>query len=1064
MATYASPLGALSNAAGAASYPVWYDVPSVERHNRASIFFRGLLVLPQLIALGASWYLAWLITAIAWLIGIFSGRYKPSLARIPLAILRWNANVQTYLALLRDEYPPFGSGLYPCILELPLQEQQGRASIFFRGLLVLPHLVVGQALGMALCAVVILVWFTLLFTARYPEGLRRLVVGLLRWQTRVAAYALLLRGDFPPFSLGFNERPLLAEPLVSRAAEEGVIVPAQPTTVPAFAEREATAEARPAGAAADEATFTAAGGMHPAVEGVDDGDAAPQPVTAAGEGDAGEIDVTGGGAGYFRPRRRAASEPPGSENRMTAETIDQRTLDQIALSREEYARICELLGRQPNMLELGMFGALWSEHCGYKNSRPLLRLLPSEGVGVLTRVGEENAGAVEVGDGWLVAMKIESHNHPSAIEPFQGAATGVGGIIRDIFAMAARPIALLDSLRFGPLEPGPGVDTAAAARNRRLLTGVVGGIGWYGNCIGLPTVGGEVAFAPAYSNNPLVNAMCVGLARVGTLVRARADGPGNPIILVGAETGRDGIHGATFASVELNARSEERRPAVQVGNPFMEKLLLEACLELAATGWIVGMQDLGAAGLTSSAVECAARAGTGIRIDVAKVPRRESGMTPYEVMLSESQERMLVIARKGEEQRVQELFARWELHSAVIGEVTDDGMARIYDGDEEVACVPVAALTSPPQYVREGRLPEWQIEAQNVALDALPDLPPSEAGATLLRLLERGNIASKRWVYRQYDHEVGTNTVAGPGAGDAAVLRIKGTQRGIALSTDGNGRLCWLDPRAGGAIAVAEAARNVACAGARPVALTDCLNFGNPEKAEVYFQLEQAIRGIADACHALSVPVISGNVSLYNETEGEPVYPTPVIGMLGVIEDVSRRLTMAFQGPGERVWLLGASLDGDADALAGSEFLEMRQNLVAGCPRIDLDLERRLQALVVEAAARGLLRSAHDCAEGGLAVALAECCIAGGIGLDAATAPLAGRIDAALFGERQSRIVVSVREEDEPALRVLADAHRVPAVFLGVTGGEALRLGGLIEVAVAELASAYENALPARLR
>ena len=1056
MTAYASPLGAMGNAAGATPYPVWYDVPPVERHNRATVFFRGLLVLPQAIALSVGWALAGLLTLIAWMVGIFSGRYEPSLAQIPLAILRWSVNVQTYLALLRDEYPPFGSGSYPCTFEVPLQERQGRASIFFRSLLVLPHLAVGQVLVMALAAGTILAWFALLVTARYPEGLRRLTIGLLRWQMRVAAYALLLRGDFPPFSLGFDERPPFVDVPGQRTAENRLPVSPPSGVSPA----EWDVAARVSHAARPDEDECAAAGSANAVEAES---AALQP-TVASENEAGESDGAGGRTGYFRPRRRAASEPPGSDERMTAETIDQRTLDQIALSREEYARICELLGRQPNMLELGMFGALWSEHCGYKNSRPLLRLLPSEGVGVLTRAGEENAGAVEVGDGWLVAMKIESHNHPSAIEPFQGAATGVGGIIRDIFAMAARPIALLDSLRFGPLEPAPGVDAATVARNRRLLTGVVGGIGWYGNCIGLPTVGGEVAFAPAYSNNPLVNAMCVGLARVGTLVRARADGPGNPIILVGAETGRDGIHGATFASVELNARSEERRPAVQVGNPFMEKLLMEACLELAATGWIVGMQDLGAAGLTSSAVECAARAGTGIRIDVAKVPRRESGMTPYEVMLSESQERMLVIARKGEEQRVQELFARWELHSAVIGEVTDDGMARIYDGDEEVACVPVAALTSPPQYVREGRLPEWQTEAQNVALETLPDLLPSDAEAALLALLGRGNIASKRWVYRQYDHEVGTNTVVGPGAGDAAVLRIKGTRRGIALSTDGNGRLCWLDPRVGGAIAVAEAARNVACAGARPVALTDCLNFGNPEKAEVYYQLEQAIRGIADACRTLSVPVISGNVSLYNETEGEPVYPTPVIGMLGVIEDVSRRLTMAFQGADERVWLLGASLDGEADTLAGSEYLEMRHGLVAGRPRIDLDLERRLQALVVEAAARGLLRSAHDCAEGGLAVALAECCIAGGIGLDASAAPFAGRIDAALFGERQSRIVVSVRAEDEPGLRALAAEHGVPAVFLGVTGGETLRLGSLIAVAIAELASTYENALPLRLR
>jgi phosphoribosylformylglycinamidine synthase len=745
---------------------------------------------------------------------------------------------------------------------------------------------------------------------------------------------------------------------------------------------------------------------------------------------------------------------------MTTDAVDQRVLDQIALSREEYGQVCQLLGRQPNDVELGMFGALWSEHCGYKNSRPLLKLLPSEGANVLTKAGEENAGAVDVGDGWLVAMKVESHNHPSAIEPFQGAATGVGGIIRDIFAMGARPVALLDSLRFGPLLAGDGVSEATAARNRRLFAGVVAGIGWYGNCIGLPTVGGETGFAPAYSGNPLVNAMCVGVARKGALVRARADGVGNPLILVGADTGRDGIHGATFASVELNAQSEERRPAVQVGNPFMEKLLMEACVELVTHDWITGLQDLGAAGLTSSAIECAARSGTGVRIDVAKVPRREHGMTPYEVMLSESQERMLVTAKREHTQDVLDLFAHWELQAEVIGEVTADRMAHIYDGETEVAALEIAALTTPPQYVRQGVPPAWMAAAQGVDLAALPDLPQSTANDTLLRLLARANLASKRWIYRQYDHEVGTNTVIGPDAGDAAVLRLKGTHRGIAFSTDCNGRLCYLDPYAGGAIAVAEAARNVVCTGARPVALTDCLNFGNPEKLDVYYQLEQAVRGIASACRALDTPVISGNVSLYNETEGEPVYPTPVIGMLGVLDEIDHRLGLGFTRPGDAVLLLGADANAEAGDLAGSEYLEMAHGVVGGLPRLDLALERRLQDLLLDANDRRLLRSAHDCAEGGLAVALAESCVAGGIGLDASHLAFEGRLDAALFGERQSRIVVSTAAADAEPLIALAAAANVPVIALGTTGGDRLQLGKAIDAAVADVARFYENGLP----
>ena len=775
-------------------------------------------------------------------------------------------------------------------------------------------------------------------------------------------------------------------------------------------------------------------------------------------------------------------------------TVDQRTLDQIALSWDEYRLACERLDREPNEVELGMIGALWSEHCGYKNSKPLLRLFPTQGRRLLTKAGEENAGVIDIGDGLCVAMKIESHNHPSAIEPYQGAATGVGGIVRDIFAMGVRPIAILDSLRFGPLTD---------ARNRYLFGGVVGGIGGYGNCLGVPTVGGEVSFEESYSGNPLVNAMCVGLGRIETLQRARAEGPGNVLLLVGADTGRDGIHGATFASVELDERSEERRPAVQVGNPFLEKLLMEACLELAEEhgDWIVGLQDLGAAGLTSASVECAAKAGTGVEIDVAQVPRREEGMTPYEVMLSESQERMLVIVKREHEDDVRRLFERWELHCAVVGRVTDDGMATVRDGDEVVARLPVGLLTDPPQYVREGQKPRWLEELQSYDLSRLPDLTQvtlSDVGgdlkvaateisnleprtsnleprgssfqppeAALLRLLSSPEVASQRWIWRQYDHQVLTNTVVGPGS-DAAVMRIKGTSKAIALTTDGDGRMCFLDPYAGGARAVAEAARNVVCAGAEPLALTDCLNFGNPEKPEVYYQLEQCIRGMADACRALCVPVVSGNVSLYNETRtgaasGEPVYPTPVVGMLGLIDDVEGVVPMGFGDDGDEVFLLGVdALRGQAADLTGSEYLKLAHGgLIAGQPRIDLDLEVRVQRLCLEAARRGLLKSAHDCSRGGLAVALAECCLAGGRGLEAPDAPVEGRLDAALFGEAPSRIVVSSAEG--ATLEALARERDVPLVRLGRVGGDRLRLGGFLDVAVEDLRRAYEEGLPRAL-
>ncbi len=753
-------------------------------------------------------------------------------------------------------------------------------------------------------------------------------------------------------------------------------------------------------------------------------------------------------------------------------TVDQRTLDQIALSWDEYRLACERLDREPNDVELGMIGALWSEHCGYKNSRPLLRLFPTTGPRLLTKAGEENAGVIDIGDGLCVAMKVESHNHPSAIEPYQGAATGVGGIVRDIFAMGVRPIAILDSLRFGPLSD---------RTNRRLFEGVVAGIGGYGNCLGVPTVGGEVAFEDSYAGNPLVNAMCVGLGRIDQLQRARADGPGNVLLIVGADTGRDGIHGATFASVELDERSEERRPAVQVGNPFLEKLLMEACVELASqhSEWIVGLQDLGAAGLTSSAVECAAKAGTGLDIDVSRVPRREDGMTAYEVMLSESQERMLVVVKPEHVDDVRRLFERWELHCEPIGVVTDDGMATIRDRDDVVARIDVQLLTDPPQYVRDGVKPAWLDDLQNYPLSALPDLGavgasgarPEVVEATfrsppateiLVALLRSPALASARPIWRQYDHQVLTNTIVGPGS-DAAVLRVKGTNRAIALATDGDGRMCFLDPFVGGALAVAEATRNVVCTGAEPVAITDCLNFGNPEKPEVYYQLEQVIRGMAAACEALGVPVVSGNVSLYNETNGEAIYPTPVVGALGLIEDVDRVVSMGFRDEGDDVFVLGIeALHGDAVDLAGSEYLKLAHDgLVAGQPKIDLDLEVHVQRLCLESAHHGVIKSAHDCSRGGLAVALAKCCIAGNIGLDAHDAVVDGRLDAALFGEAPSRIVVSTAQP--AALKVLADGHGVPLLRLGRVAGDRLVFGPHVDVPVEELSRACEEGLPAAL-
>jgi phosphoribosylformylglycinamidine synthase subunit PurL len=716
-----------------------------------------------------------------------------------------------------------------------------------------------------------------------------------------------------------------------------------------------------------------------------------------------------------------------------------RRLKEVALTPDEYGVIVEQLKRTPNEVELGMLGVLWSEHCSYKSSKALLRRLPSSGSMVLQGPGE-NAGAVDIGEGWAVVFKIESHNHPSAIEPYQGAATGVGGIIRDVIAMGARPIALLDSLRFGPLPD-----------SSRHFEGVVAGIGGYGNCIGIPTVGGEVYFEECYAGNPLVNAMCVGLVRTDQLVRARAEGVGNSLLLVGADTGRDGIHGASFASLELDENSLERRPAVQVGNPFLEKCLLEACMDLAHTDAVVAIQDLGAAGLTSAVAECAGRvAGAGAIIDVSRVPRRERGMTPYDVMLSESQERMLVVVQRGREREVESIFHSWDLTSAVIGEVTDDGQLTVVDGHEHVARLPVRLLTDG---VPVRRLLAYAPEPPfDLVVDALP--PLADAGQMLLRLLASPNLASRRGIFRRYDHMVGDATVIPPG-GDAAMLRVKGTRLGLAVTTDCNARYCHLDPHLGAQLAVAEAARNIVATGARPVAVTDCLNFANPDRPEVYWEMEETIAGLAYACRVLEIPIVSGNVSLYNESEDSAIYPTPVVGMVGVIDDYGKRLGAGFRHDGDFVLLIGSS----HNDLGGSEYLKVEHGYVAGRPpHLDLMREQAVNRLILAAAQSGYLHSAHDCAEGGMLVALAESCLLGGMGVRCPAIrpepPL--RLDAAFFGESPSRFIVSVPSRAMPELQSLARRHHVELSLLGLAGGDVLEFEGQVKLSLADLRQAWE--------
>ncbi len=719
---------------------------------------------------------------------------------------------------------------------------------------------------------------------------------------------------------------------------------------------------------------------------------------------------------------------------------------------EEYERITRSLKREPTETELGIFSVMWSEHCSYKSSRIHLKKLPTRGPRVLQGPGE-NAGAVDIGGGLAAVFKIESHNHPSFIEPYQGAATGVGGIIRDIFTMGARPIALLNALRFGPL------DGEHATRTRRIMEGVVSGIAGYGNSIGIPTVGGEIAFEASYVHNPLVNVLCLGIVAADALVKGNASGAGNPVYYVGAKTGRDGIHGATMASAEFDEKALEKRPAVQVGDPFMEKLLLEACLELMATDALIGVQDMGAAGLTCSTCEMGSRGGAGVEIDVMHVPQRESGMTPYEIMLSESQERMLLVVKKGREAEVEKIFEKWDLHAAHIGEVTSDGYMRVKDHGKVVAEIPNTALVDEaPVYDRPTAKPSYLDDVREFDPASLKEVPAQDA---LLRLLASPTIASKRWVYRQYDTMVRTNTIAAAGMG-AGVVRVKGTNRALAISTDGNGRYCYLNPRRGAMLAVAEAARNVACSGAVPIGATNCLNFGNPERPEIMWQLVEAIEGIAEACRALDVPITGGNVSLYNETDGQAIYPTPIIGVVGVMEDASRVLTRAFRGAGDAVVLLGD----DRGELGGSEFLKIVHGLVRGdAPALDLAREAALIKVVTGAATDGLLRSAHDCSDGGIAVTLAECCFdTGGIGVsvELALAPSLPSYSS-LFSESPSRIVVSVDASKERELLQRATAAGVPARRIGTTGGSRLEIAvrgqKVVDLAVAEAENLWATAL-----
>jgi phosphoribosylformylglycinamidine synthase II len=752
------------------------------------------------------------------------------------------------------------------------------------------------------------------------------------------------------------------------------------------------------------------------------------------------------------------------------------------LTPEEFEKIKQLLGgREPSLTELGIFSVMWSEHCSYKSSRVHLKRLPTRSRRVVQGPGE-NAGIIDIGDGWACAFKIESHNHPSFIEPFQGAATGVGGILRDIFTMGARPVAVMDSLRFGPITadvgtaaPGRPAGQSAAADIRKhhsTLEGVVSGIASYGNCFGVPNLGGETKFEPCYSGNPLVNAFALGLVRRDQIFYARAAGEGNPVIYVGSKTGRDGIHGATMASEEFSEASDAKRPNVQVGDPFLEKLLLEACLEAMQTGAIVGIQDMGAAGLTCSTCEMGARGRVGTEIELDLVSQRETGMTPYEIMLSESQERMLLVAQKGREQEVFRVFEKWGLDAVEIGRVTSDNKMRVLEHGQVVAEIPNEALTDDaPVYRRP--LERWEPPVPREMPEHLKLGETSDLTARLKRLLASPNICGKRWIWQQYDHMVQTNTVEGPGAGDAGVIRIKGSPRGLAMALDGNGRWCYLDPRLGAMHAVAEAARNVACAGAPPIGGTNCLNFGNPQKPHIMWQFSQVVDGITKACEELEIPITGGNVSFYNETLGEGIYPTPVLGIVGVLEDVHKAVHPEFREPGRMIVLLHASEPGDAtDAeseFGSSEYAKEILGAVWGYPpELELEREAALQKALVELAQAGLLDSAHDCSDGGIAVTLAESAFAKGVGMSLDLTSRGLPPEFVLFGEDASRVVISCDRDNFGAIQRVAVKYRIAADLIGETAAERMeiRLDArlVVSAGVSELRDAYEGALERALR
>ncbi len=721
------------------------------------------------------------------------------------------------------------------------------------------------------------------------------------------------------------------------------------------------------------------------------------------------------------------------------------------LSEEEFQQITDILGRQPNITELAVFAVMWSEHCSYKNSILELKKLPRSGSRLLVEAGEENAGLVDIGDGWAVAFKIESHNHPSAVEPFQGAATGVGGILRDIFTMGARPLAALDSLHFGDIND---------PHTRFLLDGVVRGIGHYGNCFGVPTVAGEVSFDPAYSGNPLVNAMAVGVLKTKNLTTAKASGVGNKVYYVGSRTGRDGIHGATFASEELSGEDDAKRPSVQVGDPFAEKLLLEATLELAEKGALVAIQDMGAAGLTCSTCEMSAAGNVGMKLDLDKVPLREMEMEAWEILLSESQERMLLVAEPQKVEEIREVFRRWQLEAVEVGEITDNGILEISHNGKIVAEVPAWNLVlggGAPQYERQVQRPAELDELQ--AFDPLTLPEPGDPGETLIELLKDPNITSKAWVYSQYDQSVRTNTALEPGYGDAAVIRVEGTNKGLAVKTDAKARYVKLDPFNGATQTVAEAARNVACTGARPVAITNCLNFGHPYKPEVYYYFKEAIAGMGEACRQFDTPVTGGNVSFYNETLGSEVLPTPTIGMLGLLEDVNKRVGGAFTGEGDLIYLIGNSL---GHGLGGSIWLKAIHGLSAGrIEPVDFVLEKGLIELLVSCASQNLLQSAHDVSDGGLAVCLAECCMMNrrkmiGVSIEM---EFDLHVAAGLFGEAPGRIVISITAGNEDALISAATELGLPFRRIGITGGDQFNWENQFDLSLSEIENPYYNTI-----